>query len=570
MEPDPRSFDHLAEGYDLMVELEERPDFFLQRLPARRRSALDVGCGSGILTLALSNHFERVWGLDKSEAMIELARERRSAENVAYARGDVEVTPLDRRFDLIVSHTTFHHLEDPKTVLRRLAGHLEPGGRLVVVDCISKWPLLRRCAPLFRAHMRTYAFARFPADAWRHGISTARRVHGFRSSDAWLGHLCADRLLTARGFRRTFEDLLPGASFTRSGPFMTIDWSAPEVHPCTGARAVMTRRSASPTARLGLLAAGLLAAACGASDPGGGPRPSSTSGPGPRWGHSLVWDALREEVLLFGGMRQRGGPFLNDTWTWNGEAWRRHDVEAPPGRGMAAAAFHPTRGTVVLHGGRAGGRDSHSDTWEWNGSAWAVIEDGGPVAVDHHAMVYVPASDELLLFGGWNGTDVSGETWLFDGAWRRHEGSGPPPRSAFGMTYDAGRDAVVLCGGLWIEGQYADVWEWTQEGWRAVSGRTTTPPSTTTRSSGDPARAQVVGFGGKNYRYQPLDRVFTIEEGRTVELATGGPDGRHTSPLAWDGSRVILYGGKRYEGRELVPIGDLWAWDGTGWDRLDD
>jgi formylglycine-generating enzyme required for sulfatase activity len=39
---------------------------------------------------------------------------------------------------------------------------------------------------------------------------------------------------------------------------------------------------------------------------------SEIAGPGARWGHAMVWDAAREEVVLFGGARTRG-EYLADT-----------------------------------------------------------------------------------------------------------------------------------------------------------------------------------------------------------------------------------------------------------------
>src|SRR6266853_55729 len=113
---DPRSFDHLAEEYDFAASLERRPDFFLSHLPQRHRRVLDVGCGTGILALELSRHFESVVAIDISEPMLAIARRKRAAANIEYRLADANQLVLERKFDAIVSHTTFHHLEDvPRT-----------------------------------------------------------------------------------------------------------------------------------------------------------------------------------------------------------------------------------------------------------------------------------------------------------------------------------------------------------------------------------------------------------------------------------------------------------------------
>ena len=292
--------------------------------------------------------------------------------------------------------------------------------------------------------------------------------------------------------------------------------------------------------------------------------------PAARWGHGLCHDPVRNEVLLFGGASERG-TYRDDTWTWDGAAWTHHDVAGPRARGFAGVAFHAERGTIVLHGGRAHGRVPHSDTWEWDGTSWSPIEEDGPFASDHHGLVYLEHSNQLLAYGGWNGAGVIDETWVFDTAWHRLEIAGPPPRSAFGMAYDSGREVAVVAGGLWIEGQYADVWEFASGAWRAASGPYDNSSIDHLSLAFDPVRDQVVGFGGKNYKGQMLDRTFRTEGGALTRLADGGPVARHSSPLAWDGAseRLLLFGGKVYEGEEQLPLGDLWAWDGRAWTRLD-
>ena len=182
----------------------------------------------------------------------------------------------------------------------------------------------------------------------------------------------------------------------------------------------------------------------------------STNDPGARWGHVFVYDPIRDEVLLFGGGRERGS-FLGDTWTWHGNAWKHHDVVAPPPRGFATAAFHPGRGTIILHGGRSQERETLSDTWEWDGAVWRALEANGPYQGDHHQMVYIGSEKVIMAFGGWNGRDVSGETWIWDGTWQQVAIQGPRKRAAFAMTYDAQAERVILFGGLWLDGQYADL-----------------------------------------------------------------------------------------------------------------
>lgn len=77
----PQSFDHLAEMYDRAVSIERRHDFFLQNLPLRRRRALEIGCGTGLLARELSRHFDSVLAIDISEPMLAIARAASGGES---------------------------------------------------------------------------------------------------------------------------------------------------------------------------------------------------------------------------------------------------------------------------------------------------------------------------------------------------------------------------------------------------------------------------------------------------------------------------------------------------------
>jgi 2-polyprenyl-3-methyl-5-hydroxy-6-metoxy-1,4-benzoquinol methylase len=218
---DPRRFDAFAEEYDFAASLERSPDFFLRHLPEKRERVLDVGCGTGILSLELSRHFASVLAVDLSEPMLDVARRRRSAANVIYRRMDANALDLEGSFDAIVSHTTFHHLDDVPRTLARLAEHLASGGRLILVDNVSERPAIPSSVYVVGA------FVELPRDVVRHGPRSAARLLRFRLSRPWLAHLRSDRYLSRDGFHVVYGDALPGASFVPLGPFMGVVWEAP-------------------------------------------------------------------------------------------------------------------------------------------------------------------------------------------------------------------------------------------------------------------------------------------------------------------------------------------------------
>ena len=108
--------------------------------PGPGRRIVDLGAGSGFLTLALASEAEDVVAVDLSPNMLEaLAKE--AAElglgNVACEVADLAVFDLpEGSVDVVVSCYALHHLRDSEKaeLLRRVRRWLRPGGQLVVAD----------------------------------------------------------------------------------------------------------------------------------------------------------------------------------------------------------------------------------------------------------------------------------------------------------------------------------------------------------------------------------------------------------------------------------------------------
>jgi ubiquinone/menaquinone biosynthesis C-methylase UbiE len=108
--------------------------------PQPGETAVDVGAGTGLLTLPLAELVARVWAIDISAPMCEYLRTKASSaghENVEVAVASATSLPLvDASADLVVSNYCFHHLsnEDKLRALDEVARVLRPGGRLVFGD----------------------------------------------------------------------------------------------------------------------------------------------------------------------------------------------------------------------------------------------------------------------------------------------------------------------------------------------------------------------------------------------------------------------------------------------------
>ena len=99
--------------------------------------ALDVGCGTGFLSLELAVRGHRVIGIDLAPAMLDKAR-RKAAEagfEIRFQEGDAELVPFpEASFDLVISRHVLWTLPHPEAAIDDWIRVLRPGGRLVVID----------------------------------------------------------------------------------------------------------------------------------------------------------------------------------------------------------------------------------------------------------------------------------------------------------------------------------------------------------------------------------------------------------------------------------------------------
>jgi len=99
----------------------------------------DLGCGTGEIVAALSAGSERVIGIDREPAMLEIARQRTAhLPNVTLTESGLESLPVDDdSLDAALCMLVLHHVETPAAVFAECARVLRPGGRLVVLDMVA-------------------------------------------------------------------------------------------------------------------------------------------------------------------------------------------------------------------------------------------------------------------------------------------------------------------------------------------------------------------------------------------------------------------------------------------------
>src|SRR5205823_4452974 len=91
------------------------------RTPLVGKSALDVGCGAGLLAEPLARLGAKVSGIDASPEVIGVAREHAAAIGleIDYRAGDVQ--SLNARFDLVTAMEVIEHVADPAQFVKAVA-----------------------------------------------------------------------------------------------------------------------------------------------------------------------------------------------------------------------------------------------------------------------------------------------------------------------------------------------------------------------------------------------------------------------------------------------------------------
>jgi ubiquinone/menaquinone biosynthesis C-methylase UbiE len=108
--------------------------------PTANDVAVDVGAGTGLLTLPLAEIVDAVWAVDISERMCDYLRAKAASAGISnlhtVVTSAVSLPLADGSADLVVSNYCLHHLSDAdkQRALSEAFRVLRPGGRLVFAD----------------------------------------------------------------------------------------------------------------------------------------------------------------------------------------------------------------------------------------------------------------------------------------------------------------------------------------------------------------------------------------------------------------------------------------------------
>lgn len=256
-----------------------------------------------------------------------------------------------------------------------------------------------------------------------------------------------------------------------------------------------------------------------------------------RAGHSMVWDAQNNQLLVFGGV-DNAGNLLNDLWsyspgsnTWtsltppNAATGACATASSPSPRMNAAMVWDSVNQQVLLYGGQGSKNSYLSDLWS-----------------------YSPAK------AAWTALDCSG--------------NGPGARAGAGVAW-SGTQMLIL-GGLGTAGPLEDFWAYTpgaNGGWNQLAVSTKLGARAYVTMSWDSLDKQLYAFGGQATNGQQLGDFYVYQPASGWSAITASnqasPLPRQQALSAWDSKDgvFLLMGG--WQTQNNTTHSALWVYSPT-------
>lgn len=229
--------------------------------------------------------------------------------------------------------------------------------------------------------------------------------------------------------------------------------------------------------------------------------------PLPRRSQSMIYDPVRDRLVVYGGVLNSTGGLLSDMHelTLSGTPTWRELPGIAPGICDHDAFYDPFRDRMVVV------EPLQTLVCDMNDpNSWTVLSGGPPGHPMLAHCAYDPVRNRVILFGGYilmNGHEVQTNNVfalsLTSLNWSRLTpfGTPPPARRGASMVYDPVRDRMVVFGGGIPGEDFNDAWALSltpgDVRWAPLSPRGTLPPGRGMHSATyDPLHDRMVMFGG--------------------------------------------------------------------------
>ncbi len=306
--------------------------------------------------------------------------------------------------------------------------------------------------------------------------------------------------------------------------------------------------------------------------------------PATRSGHSATYDAAHERVLVFGGCCTYNDVWALDLTTPGHEVWTQLDPTGTPpsARSGHSAIYDAADERMIVFGGDDGSK--LDDVWALDlgtpgAEAWTQLGPAGtsPAPRSNHSAIYDAASDRMIVFGGAHESQFANDVWTLDltegtETWTELAPAGtlPTPQSKHSAIYDVDNKRVIVLEGSSGGSLLNGIWALDlniPETWIQLTPAGAGPQYRTKHSAiYDTTRDRMIVFGGHDHAY-PANNYY--DETWALDLSTPGvetwaeiapdaaPPGRAGHSAIHDAvnERVIVFGGAP------SPPNDVWALD---------
>lgn len=307
---------------------------------------------------------------------------------------------------------------------------------------------------------------------------------------------------------------------------------------------------------------------------------------------SMIYDASRDRIVIFGGKKSLNGstvgPTVNEVWTLSltgTPTWSQLTPAGtpPPDRFHHTAIYDVTRDRMIVFGGNSDGLGELNDVWALSFSGtptWTQITPSGtpPLVRENHTAVYDGPRDRMVVFGGYDAslpTPQLNDTWALSlagsGSWSQIIANGGPPPNRYGHTavVDASHDRMLVFSGAGTSGNLSDLWSLNLSNpikWSQLSPGGGAPPAMVYAASVyDPVRTRMISFDQDYFFALTITNNSTLWSyaAATLPLQRAGASVIYDAPR----QRLIIFGGAT---AAEYGSNDTWAYSliGGGWTFL--
>jgi len=187
-------------------------------------------------------------------------------------------------------------------------------------------------------------------------------------------------------------------------------------------------------------------------------------GPISRYWQSGAWDLQEQQLIIHGGMSSVGGTIksYNDTITFDPAtgSWVTR-TNATLKRYSHSAVWDPTKGRMLVFGGYAGGAIS-KDLWAYEpiGNTWEQ-KASAPVSTYEHSAIWADGLNKMLIYGGLKSGGISSkDLWAYDpgtNTWSQLANGGTE-RSGQAVAWNTDAKQLIMTGGHSGQSDFNDTW----------------------------------------------------------------------------------------------------------------